>query len=136
MFTRMVGLSSLLGLIGLTAHASDWPQWLGANRDGSVSGFVAPKTWPKELKKQWSVKVGDGVATPALVGDKLYVFSFTNDSEILRCLNAETGKEIWQDKYSARAAGGPARGFPGARSSPAVADGKVVTMGEIGRAHV
>ena len=29
--------------------AQDWPQWLGMNRDGKVTGFKAPKTWPDEL---------------------------------------------------------------------------------------
>src|SRR5260221_10169358 len=53
--------------------AQDWPQWRGPNRDAKVTGFNAPKTWPKELTKKWNVPVGEGVATPALVGDKLYV---------------------------------------------------------------
>ena len=73
--------------------------------------------------------MGDGVATPALVGDKLYVFSREGGSEVVRCLEAATGKEVWQDKYETGGADGPARGFPGPRSSPAVADGKVVTLG-------
>jgi outer membrane protein assembly factor BamB len=109
--------------------AQDWPQWRGANRDGKVSGFQAPKMWPKELTQEWKVSVGDGVATPALVGDKLYVFSRQEGREILRCLEAATGKELWQDKYDARGADGPASSFSGPRSSPTVADGKVVTFG-------
>jgi outer membrane protein assembly factor BamB len=49
--------------------------------------------------------------------------------EVMRCLNAETGVEVWKDEYAARAASGPASGFPGTRSSPAIADGCVVTLG-------
>src|SRR5438309_8640460 len=79
----------------------DWPQWRGANRDAKVAGFDAPKAWPNSLTKKWKVPVGDGVATPALVGDKLYVFAFENGNEVLRCLDAGTGKELWQDKYEA-----------------------------------
>ena len=60
----------LLGAGG--ALGQDWPQWRGANRDGKATGFTAPKTWPKELTQKWKVPVGDGVATPALVGDRLY----------------------------------------------------------------
>src|SRR5207249_3489491 len=73
--------------------------------------------------------VGDGVATPALVGDKLYVFSREGGSEVIRCLKADDGKEVWSDKYESGPATGPAGGFPGPRCSPAVADGKVVTLG-------
>jgi len=109
--------------------AQDWPQWRGPNRDAKATGFEAPKTWPKELTQKWKVKVGDGVATPALVGDKVYVFSREGEDEIIRCLNADTGKELWQNKYPAQAPTPPAIQFSGPRSSPTVADGKVVTLG-------
>jgi len=109
--------------------AQDWPQWRGPNRDGKIAGFTAPKTWPKELSEKWKVTVGEGVATPALVGNKLYVFSREEGGEILRCLDAATGKELWKDKYDALGATGPSQGFSGPRSSPTVADGKVVTLG-------
>ena len=74
--------------------------------------------------------VGAGDATPALVGDRLYVFTRQGEDEITRCLNAADGKELWQDKYAAQAVtGAAARQHPGPRSSPAVADGKVITLG-------
>ncbi|KPK84409.1 MAG: hypothetical protein AMJ81_05605, partial [Phycisphaerae bacterium SM23_33] len=109
--------------------AQDWPQWRGPNRDGKVTGFTAPETWPKALTRKWSVTVGSGDATPALVGDKLYVFARQGDDEVTLCLDASEGKELWRDKYAAQAVTGPASRHPGPRSSPAVADGKVVTLG-------
>jgi outer membrane protein assembly factor BamB len=109
--------------------AQDWPQWRGPNRDGKVTGFTAPKEWPKELTLKWKITVGAGDATPALVGDKLYVFTRQGDDEVTLCLEAGSGKELWNDKYAAQAVtGAPAR-HPGPRSSPAVADGKIVTLG-------
>jgi outer membrane protein assembly factor BamB len=75
------------------------------------------------------VTVGDGVASPALVGDKLYVFSRQEGNEITRCLDAATGEEKWQEKYLAEGLRGPDSGFTGPRSSPTVAAGKVVTLG-------
>ena len=111
------------------APAQNWSQWLGENRDGKA-GFTPPKTWPKELAEKWKVTVGDGVATPSLVGDKLYVFSRQDGGEILRCLDAVTGEELWKsEKQDVLPANGPAQGFSGPRSSPTVADGKVVTLG-------
>ena len=109
--------------------AQDWPQWRGANRDGKVTGFDAPDTWPTELTQVWKATVGAGDATPALVGDKLYVFVRQGDDEVTLCLNANDGKEVWRDKYAALAATGPAARHPGPRSSPTVADGKIVTIG-------
>ena len=116
------------------AFAQDWPQWRGVNRDGKASGFAAPAAWPKELTQKWKVAVGAGTdATPALVGDKLYVFARSGGDEITLCLNAADGKEVWRDKYAVATIGGPsARAHAGPRSSPAVADGKVVTLGVTG----
>ena len=120
-------------LAGATgALAQDWPQWRGANRDGKVAGFTAPQAWPKELAQQWKTPVGSGDSTPALVGDKLYVFARQGDEEVTLCLSAADGKEVWKDKYAAQAVTGPAARHPGPRSSPAVADGKVVTLGACG----
>src|SRR5438128_7084127 len=122
-------LSFLAPTVAFRGSAQDWPQWRGANRDARATQFAAPKTWPKELKQKWKVTVGDGVATPSLVGDKLYVFSRQEGNEITRCLDGATGKEVWQEKYESQGATGPASGFSGPRSSPTVAAGKVVTLG-------
>jgi outer membrane protein assembly factor BamB len=115
-------------MIFTSTSAADWPQWRGANRDGRVTDFAVPKAWPKELAKKWSVEIGDGVATPAVVGDKVYVVSRQGSDEVTRCLNAETGEPVWQDKHPSQGISGPAQSFSGPRSSPAVADGKVVTL--------
>lgn len=121
------------GLIGAlvsgSAMGQDWSQWRGSNRDAKVSGFTPPADWPKTLPQKWKATVGEGVATPALVGDKMYVFSRQDDNEVISCLDAASGKELWRDQYPALGAEGPASGFSGPRASPAVADGKVVTLG-------
>ena len=97
----------VIALAASQGFAQDWPQWLGPNRDGKVSGFAAPKTWPKELTQKWKVSVGAGDATPALVGDKLYVFSRQGGDEVISCLEADTGKKVWEQKYSSAAPTGP-----------------------------
>jgi outer membrane protein assembly factor BamB len=110
-------------------QAQDWPGWRGPNRQAKVADFKAPAAWPKELARQWQVTVGEGVATPALVGDRLYVFARQEGQEVTRCLDAATGKELWQERYDSLGATGPAQGFSGPRSSPVVSQGKVVTLG-------
>jgi outer membrane protein assembly factor BamB len=128
----MTAVAGVLAVSAVCALAQDWPQWRGANRDAKASGFTAPKTWPKELTQKWKVSVGLGDATPALVGDKLYIFARQGDDEVIRCLDAANGKELWQEKYAAQAVSGPAAQHSGPRSSPSVADGKVVTLGVSG----
>ena len=131
--TGLAALAIAFGAFAPTqGRAGDWPQWRGAGRDARAPGFVAPKTWPAELKQKWTVAVGKGDATPALVGDKLYVFVNEAGGDITLCCDAGTGKELWRDKYDAPAATEPMGQHPGPRSSPAVAEGKVVTYGARG----
>jgi outer membrane protein assembly factor BamB len=125
--------AAVIAVSATCAPAQDWPQWRGANRDAKASGFTVPKEWPKELSQKWSTPVGAGDSSPALVGNKLYVFSRDGGDEVIRCLDAATGKEVWKDKYEVPAISGPAAGqHSGPRSSPTVADGKVFTLGVSG----
>ncbi len=131
--SRKIVLTGCIILFGgVQLFAQDWPQWRGANRDGKASGFTAPQTWPKELTQKWKTVVGLGDATPALVGNRIYIFTRQGDNEVTLCLSAEDGKELWRDEYPAQAVTGPAGRHPGPRSSPAVAEEKVVTLGVAG----
>ncbi|MBP1595708.1 MAG: hypothetical protein H6Q05_1085 [Acidobacteria bacterium] len=114
--------------------AQDWPQWRGPNRDGKVTGFSAPATWPQQFTQKWKVSVGSGVdSSAALVGDRLYLFARQGQEETTICLDAATGRELWKDRYACPAVTGPSASIhPGPRSSPAVASGKVVTLGVTG----
>ena len=122
-----------LGLLPAQVQAGgDWPQWRGPGRDAKVTGFLAPKIWPAELTQAWKITVGRGDATPAWVGDKIYVFVNDASGDITLCCDANNGKELWRDKYDAQAATEPMGQHPGPRSSPAVAEGKVVLYGARG----
>ncbi|MGD9636811.1 MAG: PQQ-binding-like beta-propeller repeat protein, partial [Pirellulales bacterium] len=123
-----IGICAVV-VLGLDAAGQDWSQWRGDQRDGKAAEFSAPATWPKELTKKWSVEIGNGVATPSLVGKRLYVFTRQDGNEVARALDAATGDEIWKDAYPSEGTSGGASGFPGPRSSPTVAEGKVVTLG-------
>lgn len=122
-------LFSFLLLSTARSAAQDWPQWRGPNRDNKVVGFTEPKTWPKELVKKWKISVGVGEASPILVGDKLYTFGRQGSDEVAMCLDAASGKEVWKEKYAAAFSAKGDSAYPGPRSTPAVADGKVITLG-------
>jgi outer membrane protein assembly factor BamB len=82
------------------------------------------------LDVKWKVAVGLGDASPVMAGGKLYSFGRVGADEVTMCLDAATGKEIWQDKYAALAISGPSASVhPGPRSTPAVGEGKIVTLG-------
>lgn len=139
MRTRLSLFIAALALLAMAAAAEDWPQWRGPARDNKVTGFTPPATWPKELKQKWKAQVGEGLASPVLAGDKIFVFTREGDEEVARCLDLNSGKEVWKEGYKAEAVKGAASGgrsggekYTGPRSSPAVGNGKVVTFGVAG----
>lgn len=73
--TITIVAAALILISASCIFAQDWPQWRGANRDGKVTGFIVPQGLPAETTQEWKTTVGTGDATPALVGDKLYVFA-------------------------------------------------------------
>ncbi len=122
-------LVTLIIFISADSYSQDWPQWRGTGRDAKVTGFKAPSSWPAELKQVWKVTVGFGDATPALAGNKIYLNTRQGNDELVLCIDAGTGKELWKYQYPASPVTGPASSHPGPRSTPAVANGKVVTFG-------
>ena len=119
------------GILAGDAAAQDWTQWRGPTRDGTVTAFDAPATWPEGLTRQWSREVGLGYATPLLLGDRLYLFTREGDDEVMQALDAATGETLWRTAYSAAFAMNPATNphGEGPKSTPAYADGRLFTLG-------
>src|SRR5687768_1179555 len=69
LFVLLVCLSSLAGATANAQSLQDYPQWRGPQRDGAAAGFVAPSVWPATLTRRWKVEVGEGYATPLVIGD-------------------------------------------------------------------
>lgn len=80
--------------------SADWPGFLGPHRNGKSDERGLPATWPpKGPPIVWHKTVGTGYAAPAISGSKLFHFSRSKDSAQLKCLNAETGTELWTCEY-------------------------------------
>ena len=114
--------------------AQDWPQWRGPARDGAIAAFNEPATWPAALTKRWQVDVGSGYSTPLVVGDRVYAFSREGEDEVLRALDAGTGRQLWRASYPAAFTMNPAtrQHGPGPKSTPTYADGRLFTLGMTG----
>ena len=128
-----VGLSAVatVAMIAPPATGQDWPQWRGPNRDGSVTGFSVPSTWPAGLNEEWSVEVGSGYASPILIGDTVYMFTRQGDDEIMQALDAGSGATRWSTGYPApfNMVAATRNHGPGPKSTPAYADGRLFTLG-------
>ena len=112
----------------------DYSQWRGSNRDGSASGFVEPSRWPDTLTRRWRVDVGEGYASPLVVGNIVYIFSRRDGRELLTALDAGTGTRLWQSGFavpytptSPTAAHGS-----GPKATPLFHDRKIITLGVSG----
>ena len=109
----------------------DYPQWRGQNRDGSASAFFQPKSWPEHLTRRWKVEVGEGYATPIVVGNTVYSFTRRDGNDVMIALDAATGKIMWRTDYPApykMAAPTKAHG-QGPKATPLFHSGKLYSLG-------
>lgn len=129
-----------------SAHADDWPQWLGPKRQSVWKEQGIVKRFPKEgLNVKWRVPVGLGYSGPAVVKGKVYLTDYkkksgnvtngagTRDklqgSERILCFSADTGEILWKHEYERSYS----LSYPsGPRCTPTVADGKVYALGAEG----
>jgi outer membrane protein assembly factor BamB len=109
----------------------DYPQWRGRNSDGSASAFVAPKAWPEALTRRWRVDVGEGYATPLVVGSRVYAFTRVDGRETMTALDARTGRIFWRTGYAAPfTPGRPAAAHgAGPKATPLFHEGTFFTLG-------
>ncbi|HKG23615.1 MAG TPA: PQQ-binding-like beta-propeller repeat protein, partial [Blastocatellia bacterium] len=104
----------LLSLISVAPAAngrSDWADWRGPNRDGLSAEKNLPAKWsPKGENLAWRAPYG-GRSAPIVVGDHVYLQNSAGKGETLQervvCLNADTGKPIWEYKFNVYASDVP-----------------------------
>ena len=116
------------------SSSADYTQWRGPQRDGAASGFIEPPAWPQSLNRRWTVEIGEGYATPLVLGDTLFVFARRDGAETLTALSSATGSPRWQSTYAAPyQPSQPARAHgAGPKATPVYADGKLFTVGIAG----
>jgi len=98
--------------------ASDWPQYLGPDRNAVSSEKGLVRSWPAEGPEVlWTVPLGEGFGGASISEGKVYVYDRLDDkTNILRCLDLMTGKEEWT--FTNEAPGSVS--FDGSRSVPTI----------------
>lgn len=119
------------------AHADDWPQWRGPQRDGIwretgiVEAFASP-----ELKPAWTAAIGAGYSGPTVAGDRVFLtdrVTTPEQQERVLCFDRATGRPLWTQAYpcvyrDVDYALGP-------RAAVTVAEGRAFALGTMGHAH-
>jgi outer membrane protein assembly factor BamB len=104
-----------------------------------ASTLTIPSAWPTQLTKRWQATVGLGHASPLIVGNRVIVHTRQGNRENVAEYDLTSGKRLWQDGIDAFPTVNPAAiaHGPGPKSTPAVANGRVFTLGitEILSAH-
>jgi outer membrane protein assembly factor BamB len=113
--------------------AADWPQFLGPARNSTSPETGLVDTLPaKGPPVVWDREVGEGYSGPVIAGGRLILFHRIGGDEVVECLDAATGKEIWKHSDDTPYDDPLGKGN-GPRATPAVVDGRVYTLGAAGR---
>ena len=127
-------------LVGLTLKASMsasdvfWPGWLGPNRDGRADYFESPGSWPNDLRKDWSISVGEGSSMPVVADGRIYQHARQGGNEVVLCLDLETGDVLWRKTHPVSYrihSFGESHG-DGPQSNPTVDGGRLFTLSVTG----
>jgi len=95
----------ILGCVAAApALASDWPSWRGPDQNGFSRENAPVMEWSPEGKNLlWKNDIG-GRTTPIVLNGRVYtitpVGSGLNLQERVVCVDAETGKTIWEDRFN------------------------------------
>jgi len=78
----------------------DWPQWRGPARDDISKETGLLKQWPEGgPKKLWSfTNAGQGYSSFAVAYGALFTLGTRDGNELLMCISAEKGHEVWAAK--------------------------------------
>ncbi len=93
--------ATVLAALALVAFAEDWPQFRGPNATGvSTSDKPLPTEFSLEQNLRWSVKLGDGIGSPIVVGGKVYATAMTGEQKLgVFAFDAASGKAIWKREF-------------------------------------
>lgn len=101
--------SGSISSVSAAPKDGDWPQFRGAGALGRSEAKGLPLTWSDEKNVVWKAALpGPGASSPIVLGDKIFITSFTgfatssrepgemtNLKRHLLCLNLADGKTVW-----------------------------------------
>src|SRR5262249_4977137 len=83
---------------------SHWPDWRGLARDGVSQEKGLPERWsPNGENLVWKAPYG-GRSAPIVMSGRVFVFNTAGEGETMQerlmCLNADTGKVLWEHRLN------------------------------------
>lgn len=119
------------------AVTSNWPRFLGPTGDGVsletklVDQLAQPQEGKPDPMLVWALTKGRSFSAPSISEGRLICFHRMANSEVVECLEAETGRLYWTSKYPTSYK--DEYGYlDGPRASPAIDGDRVYTVGALG----
>jgi outer membrane protein assembly factor BamB len=121
--------------LALQTTVSDWPQFMGPERNGVYRGPALAEKWqaggPRVV---WQKQVGQGFSGPVVADGRVILFHRVSNREVVESFDARTGAPQWQYGYPTTYRDD--FGFDeGPRAVPVVANGVIYTFGAEGQLH-
>lgn len=113
----------------MSVHGDDWPVWRGPN----ANGISEESGWnPAGASVAWTKELGAGYSAVSVKGDRLYTMGHKpgedkRGEDVVYCLNAKTGEEIWIYSYSAETGD-----YKGPRATPVLDGDRLYTVSQDG----
>lgn len=87
----------ILLLCSTAFSASDWPQFLGPDRNGTIEAPVFVEGFLKSgIKELWRVPIGEGYAGLAIQSGRVFTMDRKGKNEFLVALQSSNGKVLWR----------------------------------------
>ena len=120
-------------LVQSCVQQTNWNQYLGPHRNATVQGTKILESWTeKDPMELWSFPLGAGFGGASIFEDEVFVLDRkTGESDILRCIDLESGEEKWNYSYEAKGE----LSYPGSRAVPTVDKKYVWSVGPHGHLY-
>ena len=106
------------------AEPPDWVRWRGPEGNGiSTETNWNPQALAAPTARRWQVRLGQGYSAVSVQGSNLFTMGNVNERDIVYCLDADTGREIWRHEYPC-----PKGSYPGPRATPTLDGDRVYTL--------
>lgn len=125
----VVLIASTVAWISGSAVGEDWPNFRGPKFDGHSNEVGFRKTWDEPIPLVWEADIGSAYSSFAIVKDRAYTCGSKDKKQNLYCMDAQTGKIIWQQPIEKEFRD---EWGDGTRATPSVHDGRVYILGAHG----
>ncbi len=79
------------------AQPGDWTEFRGPDRRAEVHGLKIATDWESHPPKQlWRQRIGPAWSSMLIIGNRLFTQEQRGESEVVLCLDATTGHEVWR----------------------------------------